>query len=55
MTSAIYNLLFIPIANIKTQNIISDSDSWESVDAKIGLTHLTDTPDTRDTDTDNGS
>ena len=30
--------------NIKTQNIISDSDSWESVDAKVGLT------DTRDTE-----
>ena len=36
--------------NIKTQNIISDSDSWESVDAKIGLTHLNWTPDTRDTE-----
>ena len=33
VTSAIYNLHFIPIKN---SNIISDSDSWESVDAKIG-------------------
>ena len=48
MTSAIYNLLFIPIK--KNQNIISDSDSRESVDAKIGLTHLNWTPDTRDTE-----
>ena len=48
MTSAIYNLLFIPIK--KNQNIISDLDSWESVDAKIGLTHLNWTPDTRDTE-----
>ena len=34
----------------KNQNIISDLDSWESVDAKIGLTHLNWTPDTRDTE-----
>ena len=34
----------------KTKNIISDSDSWESVDAQIGLTHLNWTPDTRDTE-----
>ena len=36
--------------NIKTQNIISELDSLESVDAKIGLTHLNWTPDTRDTE-----
>ena len=34
----------------KNQNIISDSDSWEYVDAKIGLTQLNWTPDTRDTE-----
>ena len=42
--------LWLQYTNIKTQNIISDSDSWESVDAKIGLTHLNWTPDTRDTE-----
>ena len=36
--------------NKKNQNIISDLDSWESVDAKIGLTHLNWTPDTKDTE-----
>ena len=36
--------------NKKTQDIISDLDSWDSVDAKIGLTHLNWTPDTRDTE-----
>ena len=34
---------------LKVQYSYSDLDSWDSVDAKNGLTHLDWTPDTRDT------
>ena len=36
--------------NKKNQNIISDLDSWDSVDAKNGLTCQDWTKDTRDTE-----